>query len=294
MEPTFYEAYYRHENDHWWFRWRYDLVKQLVSSLKTGPGYRILDAGCGTGQMTKHLEQLGQAVGMDSAGEAISYAQARGVRRLVRGSITDPPFVDGAFDCVLALDVIEHVDDDIGILSSMVKIVKPGGNLIVTVPAFQALWSEHDEINHHKRRYRAGQLRSLIEEAGFTVDRVTYCNTALCGPVYLTRKAKNLVRSFTGSDVNRPLQSDLGEYPRVVNEGLYRLMKTETRLMRWMDLPFGVSILAVASRPREDGTSVSHPNLDAVIADVEQVPPIRELAGVSVGSSFQGVDQTFG
>ena len=219
MEPSFYEDYYRHENNHWWFRWRYDLVTGLVASLKREDPFRILDAGCGTGQMTKRLEQLGQAVGLDTAPEAITYARSRGVNRLVRGSITAPPFADGSFDCVLALDVIEHVDDDIGILTSLFQVMKPGGHLIITVPAFQALWSEHDEINRHKRRYRGPHLRRLIEEAGFTVDRVTYCNTALYLPVLATRKGKNLARilSRQRTDPNRPLQSDLGEVPGPLN-----------------------------------------------------------------------------
>lgn len=253
MEPSFYEDYYRHENNHWWFRWRYDLITKLVASLKSCDSFRILDAGCGTGQMTKQLEAIGEAIGLDSAREAIDYARSRGVARLVRGSITAPPFGAGSFDCVLALDVIEHVDDDMGILTSLYKVIKPGGHLIITVPAFDALWSEHDEINHHKRRYRAPELKRLVEEAGFSVDRVTYCNTALYVPVYLTRKAKNLWRLLSRQrpGEHRPLQSDLGDHSKPVNEALYSLMKAETRLMDRFDMPFGVSILAVATRPPE-------------------------------------------
>jgi len=251
MEPSFYEDYYKHESSHWWFRWRYDLITRLVGSFKRSSSFRILDAGCGTGQMTKQLEGIGEAIGLDSATEAIAYARSRGVARLVRGSITDPPFADDSFDCVLALDVIEHVDNDMGILTSLFQVVRPGGHLVITVPAFKALWSEHDEINHHRRRYRASQMRRLIEEAGFTVDRVTYCNTALCIPVLLTRKLKNLARTLSSrrSGADRPLRSDLGNYPAPLNDVLYRLMKAETWLMQKVDLPFGVSILAVATRP---------------------------------------------
>jgi len=258
MEPTFYEDYYRHENNHWWFRWRFDLITRLVSSLGSGDNFRILDAGCGTGQMTKRLGAIGLAFGLDSAPEAIAFARSRGVERLAQGSITAPPFANGAFDCVLALDVIEHVDDDFGILTSLFKILRPGGHLIVTVPAFDALWSEHDEINHHKRRYRASQLKTLIENAGFHADRVTYCNTALCLPVFVTRKAKNLARALNlrrGNSEGQELKSDLGDYPGFVNDGLYKLMRGETRLMERVNLPFGVSILAVATRPLESATA---------------------------------------
>jgi SAM-dependent methyltransferase len=269
MESAFYEDYYRHENSHWWFRWRYDLITKLVASLKCDDSFRILDAGCGTGQMTKQLEAIGEAFGLDSAHEAISYARSRGVGRLVRGSITAPPFAEASFDCVLALDVIEHVDDDMGILTSLFRVIKPGGHLIITVPAFDALWSEHDEINHHKRRYRAPQLRLLIKEAGFDIERVTYCNTVFYLPVLLTRKVKNAWRNVSRWRVgeDRPLQSDLGDYPRPINEALYSLMKAETRLMERVNMPFGVSILAVATRPQElereqDQTAVSDKVVD--------------------------------
>lgn len=294
MESSFYEDYYRHENSHWWFRWRYDLITKLVSSLKSDSSFRILDAGCGTGQMTKQLEAIGEAIGLDSAKEAIGYARSRGVQRLVRGSITAPPFGDASFDCVLALDVIEHVDDDMGILTSLFKVIKPGGHLIITVPAFDALWSEHDEINHHKRRYRSPQLKHLIEEAGFTVDRVSYCNTALYLPVLLTRKAKNLWRAVSRQrpGEHRPLQSDLGDYPKPINEALYSLMRAETRLMERIDMPFGVSILAVATRPVDSVAEESAPSreFDTIIS--HDLPPnvqvpdesrIAETVGVGAG-----------
>jgi SAM-dependent methyltransferase len=251
MDPTFYASYFRHETTHWWFRWRFDLISDVLGSLGNDRPLRILDAGCGTGQMLKCLESHGDAIGLDSSSQAIGYARERGVKRLVQGSITDPPFRDGSFDCVVALDVIEHVDDDIGILQKLHKVVKPGGHLIVTVPAFRVLWSEHDEINQHKRRYRANQLSSLIEDAGFDLQRVTYCNTALFLPVLAMRKAKNLLRSMRKSrqsDENA-LESDLDEYPAPINSALYWLLKGETKLMRHTDLPFGVSILVVARRP---------------------------------------------
>lgn len=286
MESAFYEDYYRHENSHWWFRWRYDLITKLVTSLRQDDSFRILDAGCGTGQMTKHLSAIGDAFGLDSAHEAVSFAQSRGVRRLVRGSITAPPFADGSFDCVLALDVIEHVDDDMGILTSLFKIIKPGGHLIITVPAFDALWSEHDEINHHKRRYRAPQLRLLIQEAGFDIERVTYCNTVFYLPVLLTRKAKNAWRAIARrrGQRNRPLQSDLGDYPRPINHALYSLMRAETRLMDRVDMPFGVSILAVARRPLEP--ELAPISLDMPDTLLEPAPVLSGLPeGIEAGSA---------
>ncbi|HEY8447329.1 MAG TPA: class I SAM-dependent methyltransferase [Thermomicrobiales bacterium] len=253
MDPSFYQEYFRHETEHWWFRWRFDLITDVVASLRPGPSFRMLDAGCGTGQMLKCLERLGDAVGIDSSPLAIRYAKARGVKHLVHGSITAMPFPPGTFDCVLALDVIEHVEDDFGILMRLHEVTKPGGHLIVTVPAFQALWSEHDIINQHKRRYRAPVLRRLIEEAGFAIERITYCNTALTLPVFVTRKTKNLLRTVKKirHAESNGLESDLTDYPRPINNALYWMLKGETRLMRRLNFPFGVSILAIARRPAD-------------------------------------------
>ncbi|MEA2512156.1 MAG: hypothetical protein QOJ59_1643 [Thermomicrobiales bacterium] len=286
MDPTFYASYFRHETTHWWFRWRFDLISDVLGSLQRDGQLRILDAGCGTGQMLKCLESHGEAIGIDSSPQAIGYARERGVKRLVRGSITDPPFRNGSFDCVVSLDVIEHVDDDVDILTKLREVVKPGGHLIVTVPAFQTLWSEHDEINQHKRRYRAGQLRHLIQEAGFDVERVSYCNTALFLPVLAMRKAKNLLRWARRARraADDSLQSDLDEYPAPINAALYWLMRGEARLMRHVDLPFGVSILAVARRPvvAEPVASVT-PKMDTSRWAAAPVSPQRNGLGSPAG-----------
>ena len=253
MKSDFYEEYFHHENTHWWFRWRFDLIGDVVGSLTRGKSdVKILDAGCGTGQMTKLLEGYGDAVGLDLAPEAINYAKIRGVKNLVQGSITEPPFEPGSFDLVVSLDVIEHVDNDMQILAGLLDIVRPGGHLVVTVPAFQMLWSEHDEINHHKRRYRVPQLRHLVQEAGFEVTRITYCNTTLYLPVLALRKGKAFLRKLRGASSTPNPESDLVFYPKLVNEALYQVMRLENRIMRGRDLPFGVSILVVAQRPASD------------------------------------------
>ncbi len=250
MEPSFYETYYRHENSHWWFRWRYELITGLVGGLNPSPTFRILDAGCGTGQMLRHVSQFGHAVGVDSSPEAIHFAASRDVDRLVLGSIFDLPFAPDSFDCVLSLDVIEHVDDDRELVRALFSVVKPGGHLIVTVPAFQALWSEHDEVNWHKRRYRSGQLERLLHETGLEIERMTYCNTFLFGPILAARKLKNLKnRVIPRRDRAALPDSDLNELPKPLNEALFWLMRAERRFMRRRDLPFGVSLLAIARKP---------------------------------------------
>ena len=260
MKSEYYGEYYEHENNHWWFKWRFDMITDIVEALPRDSDFRMLDAGCGTGQMTKLLERYGDAVGLEIAPQAIEFARKRGVRNIVQGSITDPPFPAASFDLVLSLDVIEHVDNDVQILESLFDIVKPGGHLIITVPAFQSLWSSHDEINHHKRRYRVPQIRDMIAGAGFDITRVTYCNTTLFAPVFATRKVKTAVRSWRHEDDAENPESDLAHYPKPVNDMLYRIVSTETKLMKHVDMPFGVSILAVAQRPVES----LEPDIDPV------------------------------
>lgn len=286
MDPSFYESYYRHEDHHWWFRWRFELITRLVADFKASEDFRILDAGCGTGQMLKHLEDLGDAVGIDTSAQAISFAQSRGVKNLVLGSITAVPFPDATFDCVVALDVIEHVDDDIGILKALHDVTKPGGHLIVTVPAYKLLWSEHDDINHHKRRYTASQLRGLIEDAGYTLDRVTYCNTIFFAPIFAIRKLKNVLRKVRASNGKHVegLNSDLGDYPDFMNEAAFRIMQAENALMRHMDLPFGVSILAIAERTTPVPQRTDHKNGHTAGVDYTSATRVEDREPLEVSS----------
>lgn len=272
MEERYYETYYQHETEHWWFRWRFALIREVIGRIDGIPKRpRMLDAGCGTGQMLKMLQRQGSAVGLDLSREAIMFAATRDARNLVLGSVTNPPFAEGTFDVALALDVIEHVDDDCGILRGLRSIVRPGGALIVTVPAFQFLWSDHDRINLHRRRYRADELRERLEGAGFEIDRVTYCNTALFPVVAVVRRAQAIMRRFRPK-AETELDSDLHSYPKPLNELLYRLMLIENRLLRRFDMPVGVSILAVARRPAEpEPARAEHapsPNIVLVDADV--------------------------
>lgn len=272
MEVRYYETYYQHETRHWWFRWRFKLIQDVIDRLSGMPDQpTMLDAGCGTGQMLKVLQQRGNAVGLDLSHEAIMFASSRDARNLVLGSVTNPPFASGTFDIAFALDVIEHVDDDRVILEGLRELVRPGGALVITVPAFQSLWSDHDKINHHRRRYRRRQMRKILQSAGFEIERITYCNTFLFPIVYVIRRMQALARRFRPKG-EAEVSSDLHAYPRLVNSLLYRLMLVEAWIVKRIDLPIGVSILAVARKPLEPAGPVAEQ-----AAEVEQPEPAMAM-----------------
>src|SRR5260370_39392094 len=130
-------------------------------------GRRILDVGCGTGTMLTHLASCGKAAGVDIDEEAIGFCRERGLQDVRLGEAANLPFADGSFDLVTALDVVEHLDDDVGALVEMKRVLRPDGHILVTVPAHRFLWGDQDEVNMHKRRYTAPELRRRLAESGF-------------------------------------------------------------------------------------------------------------------------------
>jgi ubiquinone/menaquinone biosynthesis C-methylase UbiE len=150
---------------HWWYRGRRRVLRAAIERLPLPPGARLLDAGCGSGRMLVELARYGEVTGVDVSWEAVAAARARG-HDVVRAPVEAMPFPDGAFDVVTCLDVIEHTADDLATLAELRRVTRPGGLLIATVPAYQALWSWHDEVNRHFRRYDRAELRALARTAG--------------------------------------------------------------------------------------------------------------------------------
>ncbi len=180
---------------------------------------------------------------MDRSARALSFSRTRGLRELVGGDAGALPFDSATFDAVVALDVVEHCADDGRVVSELARVLKPGGTLVVTVPAFQALWSEHDEALHHLRRYRRHQVRALLDGAALEIRTLSYFNTLLFPAIAAVRLGKRLLPR------RRVPQSDASTPPKLLNELLWLIFSLERRLLRRVRLPVGVSILAVATRP---------------------------------------------
>jgi SAM-dependent methyltransferase len=230
------------EEDHWWFVGRRRIVVSVLRSFlpRHAVDRTLLDLGCGTGGMLNALKAFGEVTGMDTSQFAIDRARERSGCRVEWGMLPGPvPFEPDSFDVVTALDVIEHVDDDGAALRTIRELLKPGGSFMCTVPAFRFLWSGHDEINHHRRRYRRAELRGKLLDAGFRIRKLTYFNFLLFPPIALVRLAGRLT-GRTGSDFEIPA--------RGVNGVLARIFGAERHVVRIASFPFGVSLLAVCEK----------------------------------------------
>ena len=229
------------EDSYWWFVARRELAIDLIRG-QLGPG-PILDMGCGTGAVLTELQALAPAIGLDVSPVALKFCQERGLRNLVAGDAQALPFQGSTFSAVVALDVIEHVADDAAAVRQAACALRPGGVLVINVPAFQSLWGPHDVALHHHRRYRAHDVRRLVEGAGLRVVRLSY-GVFLLFPVVLFVR---LIEKTRGGKA----EVRLPRVPAWLNRFLIGLQRFESKLMSWISLPWGSSIVVVARKQEE-------------------------------------------
>ena len=247
MQEVMYDLHFAHERTHWWYTARRDIVLSLLRpELQRKPRLhdtRLLDIGCGGGGMLEWLRTFGDAVGVDPSSAAVDHARAATGLDVRQGALPhEMPFRQGErFDVVTMLDVLEHIDDDAASLAAVRELLRPDGLFIITVPAFRFLWSGHDVVNEHRRRYTRHELRRRLEQAGFRIGRLSYCNTSLFLPIAAVR----LLRRLGGEGEPRP---DVGRVAEPLNTMLHHLFAAERHALRVMSLPFGVSLIATARR----------------------------------------------
>ncbi|MEO8115114.1 MAG: class I SAM-dependent methyltransferase [Phenylobacterium sp.] len=241
MDRSIYDQMRALERDHWWFTGRREILAGELSRLKLPPGARILEVGCGTGGNLGMLARFGEVQGVEPDAASRAYAAELSGKTVLAGGLPDglPAFGRG-FDLIAALDVIEHVEADRASLAALGALLAPGGRLITTVPAYSWMWSDHDVLHHHRRRYTLGGCRRLLTAAGLKVRRATYFNTLLFPPIAAVRLARKLARQEGGDDAARVGAG--------LNRVLHEVFAAERHLLGFTNLPFGVSILAVADR----------------------------------------------
>jgi SAM-dependent methyltransferase len=223
MDERLMQAMLDVDEQHWWYRGRRRIIRAELERLPLPVGAQVLDAGCGSGRTLEELVRYGEVRGIELDEGAAAVARDRGIGEVLEGRLEDLPYDDDTFDLITCLDVIEHTPDDRVALGELRRVCRPGGWLLVTVPAYQALWSAHDEANHHYRRYVRRTLRAAAVQAGWSVERMTSFNSVLLPPAAVVRIAQRR-RHSNGEET-----SDLQLGPEWLNTALETPLRLEAR-----------------------------------------------------------------
>ena len=241
MKEHTYPIMFRVEQSHWWYIGRRKILASFVEDIcrrVTDRRPRILDVGCGTGANLLMLSEYGDAEGVDISEDALAFCRERGLEKVRLGAGEKLPYADGTFDLVTALDVVEHMDDDLAGLREMRRVLRPGGRVLLFVPTFMFLWGVQDDVSNHRRRYRMPELKRVLEKAGFEIERTTYANITFFLPILLMRKLMRVtgITAASENNINVP----------ALNGVLGSVLGAESFVLRYMNIPFGVSGLCVA------------------------------------------------
>lgn len=247
MAHETFDAMAKLEAEHWWFRAKRELALQYLADSASGG--MAVDVGCGTGELVFALHELGETtvLGIDLSHYALTLAcraaRSRGEEvQFTLASAERLPLPDNSASCLVSMDVIEHLDDDVAALREYARVVRPGGRMIVAVPAYQWAWSEHDEALGHRRRYTSRQLVERAAEAGLVIERVTHYHSWLTPVAYVMRRTpvRLLLRG------SKKTAEEVSFVNPKVNELLLRVARAERRIGQRVRLPFGLSIMLVA------------------------------------------------
>ncbi|CCO09090.1 class I SAM-dependent methyltransferase [Desulforamulus hydrothermalis] len=240
MNQVIYLNMIEQEKSHWWYKGRREIIGQVIKPYLQ-PAMKILDAGCGAGGNMEYMLKYGSVVGVDIAPEMVKHCRKKGLSAYCE-SITALPFADHVFDLVICLDVLEHLADERAALAELTRVVRPGGVVVVSVPAFNWLWGEHDILNNHYRRYNYGQLNRLVKEFPLSIERTTYFNFFLLPIVWAVRQFKNSLPGFLNKRTDLYLGSGR------LNRLFYQVLKIEQLILVFCNLPVGVSQVLVARK----------------------------------------------
>ncbi|MBU0532196.1 class I SAM-dependent methyltransferase [Candidatus Micrarchaeota archaeon] len=246
MDKQYEKKHHALEKTHWWFIARCDIIKRLLKA--SNKNLKILDLGCGGGSLLLSLQKQGfsNIHGIDLSENAIKLCKSSGLPNVSLMNGEQMKFKDNSFDFIIVSDVLEHIKDDKAALSESFRILKSSGKIIVFVPAFDFLWSGHDDVNLHYRRYSAQTLNNKLESAGFQISRTSYWNFFLFIPAFLLKFLQKFSKKTT---------DQLYESNPLVNFLLIKLLFFENFLLEYINFPFGVSVFSIAEKSHKRNAS---------------------------------------
>lgn len=236
---------FRAEDHHWWYSGMRAITMAILDRhVGRGRGLSILDGGCGTGSCMQYLANYGQVAGIDLAPEAMGFCRQRGLGRLARASILELPFVDGAFDLVTSFDVMSSCEPALAsnAIGEFSRVLRPGGHLLLRLPAYQWLSGRHDELVHTYHRYTRGEIAQQLREYGFEIRLTSYANCFLF-PLAAVKRLKDRVLP------PKQDRSDVSVSGGWTNSLFGWLLRAEAPLVSRIGLPFGLTVVALARKP---------------------------------------------
>lgn len=243
MQTHHYPILFEVEETHWWYLGRRRIIQTLVEKMLPTLNVqnpRILDVGCGTGANLKMLAAYGEAEGVDISSQAVEFCRRRGLDSVKLGAIERLPYADDSFDLVTALDVIEHLEDDLAGLREIRRVLRRQGRVLLFVPAFMFLWGVQDDVSNHWRRYTLPSLVTALERAGFSVEWSSYANISFFFPVLLVRSVMRWFGLTAATEYGINISS--------LNGAFSSLFAAERFVLKDGKLPFGVSAVCIARR----------------------------------------------
>jgi len=246
MDKEYELKYHQLEEEYWWFKSRRSMVFSLIEKMNLSKDAKILEVGCSGGPLLELLKNEGyhNTYGIDLSENAIDVCKERGILNAFQMDAVNLQFSDSEFDLVIASDILEHIEDEMSALAEWNRVLKLNGKLIVFVPAFNSLWSQHDEINYHFRRYTKKMLLGSLTKNGFNVNNSSYWNFVLFFPSFIFRFFQ---RKFQGNR-NEKSQGQLYEINSSLNNVLNGLITVENKMLNHMKFPLGVSVFAICQK----------------------------------------------